>query len=65
MIIAGLLLAAIGVVVWLLARAGFRGLPGDIVYHSDNVRIYAPIVSCLVLSLLITALTWLWQWLRR
>jgi hypothetical protein len=55
----------VGAVVWGLGRAGFRGLPGDVRYESGNVRFYFPVVSCIVLSVILTALMWLWQWLGR
>ena len=59
----GLVIVTIGVIVWALGRAGFHGLPGDIAYKSDNVRIYFPIVSCIVLSVLLTVGMCLWRWL--
>jgi hypothetical protein len=65
LIATGLALAAIGVVVWGLGRLGITRLPGDIHYQSDGVRIYIPVVTCLAVSLLLTALIWLWQWLGR
>jgi hypothetical protein len=65
LIIAGLSLAAAGAVIWLLGRSGFRGLPGDISYQSDHVRFYFPIATCLLLSLLLTGVMWLWRWFGR
>ncbi len=65
LVVFGLLLAAAGGAVWLLGRTGFRGLPGDIRYESDNVRVYFPVVSCLVVSAVLTGLMWLWQWWSR
>jgi hypothetical protein len=59
----GLLSLLAGAAVWCLGRTGFRGLPGDIVYVSRNVEIYVPIASCVLLSLLLSAMVWLWQWL--
>ncbi len=61
----GVVLAVVGAVLWGLGRAGFRGLPGDIRYESDNVRIYFPIVTSIILSIALTALVWLWQWISR
>lgn len=63
MIVAGLVLAAVGLVVWLLGRAGFRGMPGDITYEGQNVRFYFPIVTSIVLSVLLTLGIWLWRWM--
>jgi len=65
LIIAGLALAAAGAVFWLLGRSGFRGLPGDISYQSDHVRVYFPIVTCIALSILLTLVSWLWRWFSR
>ncbi len=65
LVMLGLGLVLAGAVVWGLGRIGFRGLPGDIRYESGNVRFYFPIVTCIILSLLLTGLSWLWQWLSR
>ncbi|NLU22946.1 MAG: DUF2905 family protein, partial [Phycisphaerae bacterium] len=34
-------------------------------YESDHVRVYFPIVTCIVLSVVLTLVLWLWQWLGR
>ncbi|MEQ8822151.1 MAG: DUF2905 family protein [Sumerlaeia bacterium] len=52
--ISGLALAALGGLLWLLGRAGFQGLPGDISFQGERVKVVFPIVTCLVLSLLLT-----------
>lgn len=65
LIVFGLLIVAAGAVVWVLGRAGFRGMPGDIRYGSGSVRVYFPVVTCVVASLVLTALMWLWQWIGR
>ncbi|RMG39198.1 MAG: DUF2905 family protein [Planctomycetota bacterium] len=59
----GLVLLLIGGLLMLAGRVGFRGLPGDIYYESDHVRVYIPIVSSLLLSLVLSAMLWIWQWL--
>jgi hypothetical protein len=40
-------------------------LPGDIVYRSANTTFYFPIVTCLVLSLALSFLLWLFSYFRR
>jgi hypothetical protein len=45
--------------VWVLGRLGFKGLPGDFAWESGNVKIYVPIVTCLVLSVVISLGVWL------
>ena len=58
-----ILLGAAAVVVGLLVYAGwlswFGKLPGDIRYESDDVRVYVPIVSMLIVSLLLSLIFYL------
>jgi hypothetical protein len=61
----GTAFAVLGLVVWGFGKIGFKGLPGDIRYESDNFVFYFPIVTCLVLSLVLTLLVWVWQVLRK
>ncbi len=61
-ILCGAIVIVIGAVVWGLGRLGFRGLPGDVRYESEHVRFYFPIVTCLVLSALLTFGQWIWRW---
>lgn len=61
----GSVLAVLGLVVWGIGKIGFKGLPGDIRYESEHFSFYFPIVTCIVLSLALTLLAWLWQWLRK
>jgi hypothetical protein len=60
-IVLGVVMIVVGVIVWAIGRLGFRGLPGDIRYESDHVRVYFPVVSCIVLSVILTLAFWLWQ----
>ena len=59
LVVVGLTLAAVGVVVWLLGRSGIGWLPGDIVVEKKNVRFVFPVVTCLVVSVLLSAILWL------
>ncbi len=63
----GVLLAAAGAVLVLGARLPFRlgRLPGDIVYRGRSTAFYFPIVTCLVLSLVLTLILWLLSHFRR
>ena len=61
----GVALVVVGALLWLLGRAGFRGLPGDIRYETEHVRVYFPIVTSIVLSVVLTLGIWLWQRLRK
>ena len=70
MIIAGAALAAIGALVWLSARQGglpFRlgRLPGDIAVQGKHGSFYFPVVTCILLSVVLTLIAWLVQWLKK
>jgi hypothetical protein len=55
LLIAGLALAAVGVLVMLSGRVPFLGrLPGDITWRKGNTTVYFPIVTCIIVSLLLT-----------
>lgn len=61
----GGVLFAVGATLWLLPKLGFRGVPGDLGWESGNVRFYAPIGTCILLSLLVSVALWLWQTVQR
>lgn len=55
LIVGGLVLAALGLLVMVIGRVPFLGrLPGDIVVRRGPVTIYAPLVTSLLLSVLLT-----------
>jgi hypothetical protein len=55
LVIGGVLLAAVGVVVLRAGKVPFLGrLPGDIVYHKGGTTFYFPLVTCLLLSLILS-----------
>jgi hypothetical protein len=58
LVVVGLLLAAAGAVLWLFGRHG-GFLPGDIVVERKNFRFYFPVVTCVVVSLVLSAIAWL------
>ena len=60
--IVGLIMAAAGLLLWSgLGRSWLGRLPGDIHYSKGNFSFYFPIVTCLILSLLLTLLLWLFR----
>ena len=60
LVVVGLLVVAVGVL-WLLAPSipWLGKLPGDVRVERDNVRLYFPIVTCLVISLVLSGIVWL------
>jgi hypothetical protein len=62
LVIAGLLLAIVGALLWSGFGKGWLGrLPGDIHYSKDNFNFHFPIVTCLILSAILTLLMWLFR----
>jgi len=68
LVIAGLLLVGVGLLFMTGAKFSFFGLgrlPGDIAYRGKHVQFYFPVVSCLILSVVLTLLFWLISFLTR
>jgi hypothetical protein len=62
MVVAGLLLAIAGALLWKFGGFGPVGrLPGDISVEKENFSFHFPIVTCLLLSLVLTAVMWLFR----
>ena len=66
LIVAGLVIAGIGVV-WLIASSipWLGKLPGDISIERENFRLYFPVVTCIVTSVLLTGIMWLVRFLSK
>ncbi|MCL5286688.1 MAG: DUF2905 domain-containing protein [Acidobacteria bacterium] len=66
-ILIGVLFIAIGLLLFFGAKLPFRlgQLPGDIVHRTKNGLFYFPVVSCLVVSAVITLLAWLMSLIRK
>ena len=62
-IYAGVALIAIGVAVIAAGKLGvpFGRLPADIVWRGKNTTFYFPVVTCVVLSLVLSLVAWLFR----
>jgi hypothetical protein len=56
LVIAGLVLAAIGGFMLAIEKLGLGMLPGDIVWRRKNFTVHIPLVTCLVVSAALTLL---------
>ncbi len=54
LIVVGLLIVAIGVVVTIAGTLGLGRLPGDLEFKGRNVRVYVPIASSIIVSIVLT-----------
>ena len=68
LVAAGVALVALGLLVMLGPRLSFFGLgrlPGDVAYRGKHVSVYFPIVSCVILSIVLTLIFWLFSLFSR
>lgn len=61
LIFAGVALVALGVLVSFASRLPFKlgRLPGDIYIHGRNSTFYFPVVTCILISVVLTLVMWL------
>jgi hypothetical protein len=60
LIVAGLVLAGLGLLLTLGGKVpGLGRLPGDIVVERGSFRLYLPLATSLLLSLILTGIVWL------
>ncbi len=58
----GLVLAGVGLLLWSGAGRGWLGqLPGDVNVLRGNFSFHFPIVTCLLISLILTLVMWLFR----
>jgi hypothetical protein len=59
----GIILVVVGVIVTFAGRLPFRlgRLPGDIHIQGRNSSFYFPVVTCLILSLLLSLVMWVFR----
>ncbi len=59
LITVGVILILLGLIWPWLSKLGLGRLPGDIVIERDNVRIYFPITTSILISLVLSVVFWL------
>lgn len=56
------LVLVLAVIAWpLLSRIGLGRLPGDILVQRGSTSFYFPLVTCIILSVVLSALMWLFN----
>ncbi|MGH9732487.1 MAG: DUF2905 domain-containing protein [Candidatus Acidiferrales bacterium] len=67
LLIFGLVIAAACAILLGTGKLPFRvgRLPGDISYHGRNSTFYFPVVTCIVISVVLTLLFWLFNSFRK
>ena len=60
--IVGLALAGMGAIIWKTGGLGGLGkLPGDLFVQKGGSSFYFPVVTCILISLALTLLSWLFR----
>jgi hypothetical protein len=57
----GLVILVTGIAWPLLSRIGLGRLPGDIMFQRGEATFYFPLVTCMIISLVLSALFWLFN----
>jgi Protein of unknown function (DUF2905) len=57
----GLVILVTGITWPILARIGLGRLPGDIAFQRDGATFYFPLVTCIIISIVLSALFWLFN----
>jgi Protein of unknown function (DUF2905) len=57
----GLAILIVGIAWPLVSRIGLGRLPGDIVIERGGTSFYFPIVTCIVISIVLSAVFWLFN----
>jgi len=61
----GAAIIGLGLLVILLGRIGLFRLPGDFSFGGRNWRVYFPLASSIILSILLTLILWLIHYFTR
>ncbi|MDX1481714.1 MAG: DUF2905 domain-containing protein [Woeseiaceae bacterium] len=61
LIVIGLVIVAIGIAWPWLSKLPFGRLPGDVAIERDNVKLYFPLMTMIVLSVVLSFLLWLFR----
>jgi len=57
LILLGVLLVGAGILLWALGRVPYLGrLPGDIYIRRGNASFYFPLITCIILSLVVSVI---------
>jgi hypothetical protein len=58
LIVLGLVILVVGLLWPYLSKLGLGRLPGDIVIERENTTFYFPLVTCLLLSVVLSLILW-------
>jgi hypothetical protein len=65
LILLGIAIVVFGALIVLLGKVGLFKLPGDLQVGGKNWRVFFPIASCIILSIILTIILWLINYFRK
>jgi hypothetical protein len=57
----GLILVAAGLLWPVMSKLGLGRLPGDIVVQREGLSLYFPLMTCLVVSVVVSIIIWIFR----
>ncbi len=54
LIIIGIIIFLGGIIIYFGGKLGIGRLPGDFIYRKDNITFYFPLVTCIIISVILT-----------
>jgi len=57
----GLILVAAGLLWPVMSKLGLGRLPGDIVVRREGLSLYFPLMTCLVVSVVVSIIIWIFR----
>ena len=64
-LITGIVISLIGVIIIFLGKFGLFKLPGDIEIGGKNWKVFFPVVSCIIISIILTGIMWVVSYFRK
>lgn len=65
LILTGILIALVGVALMILGRIGLFKLPGDFIFSGKNWKVYFPVATSIIISIILTIIIWLINYFRK
>jgi len=65
LIFIGAVFIVVGIIIQVGARWGLGNLPGDITLKWDRSIVKIPLMSCFMLSMMVSLFLWIWRFFRQ
>jgi len=65
LILTGIFIALAGVALMIVGRTGLFKLPGDFVFSGKNWKVYFPVATSIIISIILTIIIWLINYFRK